>query len=198
MENMKKCRYCKSDIDKKAKICPNCRKNQTSSGVKVLIGFISFSIFCAIIVNTFGDISTTTNKEVKQAIIGETVEISGVEYIVDEFELEKELKAGGGFLKVTADGKYLLIKLTVTNNSQSAININSSNFKLRDENGATYAASILVSIDDYDMFNYETINPNGTEVGYMAYDISAEDLEYTLVIDGAKWMDSAGIEITLK
>lgn len=39
---MKKCKYCKSDIDSKAKFCPNCRKRQGTPGwlIFLLIIFI--------------------------------------------------------------------------------------------------------------------------------------------------------------
>ena len=33
---MKKCKYCKSEIDDKAKICPNCRKSQENIIIKTL------------------------------------------------------------------------------------------------------------------------------------------------------------------
>lgn len=43
---MKKCKYCISDIDEKAKICPNCRKKQTKSisGKTLLVLFIIFLV----------------------------------------------------------------------------------------------------------------------------------------------------------
>ncbi len=31
MGETKKCKYCQSEIDKKAKICPNCKKKQGGS-----------------------------------------------------------------------------------------------------------------------------------------------------------------------
>lgn len=41
MENeTKKCKYCQSDIPKKAKICPNCKKKQKSKGKIVLMAVI--------------------------------------------------------------------------------------------------------------------------------------------------------------
>ena len=42
---MKKCKYCKTEIDKDAKICPNCRKKQRSK-IWVVIGI--FIIFIGI------------------------------------------------------------------------------------------------------------------------------------------------------
>lgn len=49
---MKKCKYCKTEIDKDAKICPNCKKKQSSFSKKlgivlgifiVIIGIVAFS-----------------------------------------------------------------------------------------------------------------------------------------------------------
>lgn len=46
---MKKCKYCMSEIDDKAKICPHCGKNQKRSVIKTVIGSV-FLIFAALIV----------------------------------------------------------------------------------------------------------------------------------------------------
>jgi hypothetical protein len=36
----KKCKYCKTEIDKKAKICPNCKKKQSGKALPVIIAVI--------------------------------------------------------------------------------------------------------------------------------------------------------------
>lgn len=41
---MKQCKYCRTEIDKKAKVCPNCHKKQGS----IIVGI--FSTFCIIII----------------------------------------------------------------------------------------------------------------------------------------------------
>ena len=41
---MKKCKYCQSEIDKKAKICPNCKKKQSHIFRWILIGIIVIGI----------------------------------------------------------------------------------------------------------------------------------------------------------
>ena len=48
------------------------------------------------------------------------------------------------------------------------------------------------------MFAYETINPNATKTGYIAYDIANTDLHYTLTINGDGWFDYAGIEVPIQ
>lgn len=43
---MKQCKYCKSEIDKKAKICPTCRKKQNKipGWLKIILGLLLFII----------------------------------------------------------------------------------------------------------------------------------------------------------
>ena len=48
---MKKCKYCKTEIDKKAIICPNCKKKQNNP-IKIIVAiFIIIVGFCIIAVN---------------------------------------------------------------------------------------------------------------------------------------------------
>jgi len=49
---MKKCKYCKSDIDDKAKICPNCNKKQ-KGGCFTVLGTVCVIIFLIILVPSF-------------------------------------------------------------------------------------------------------------------------------------------------
>ena len=46
--NTKKCKYCKSDIDAKAKICPNCKKKQSSIVGKIVLLVILVIIIVAV------------------------------------------------------------------------------------------------------------------------------------------------------
>lgn len=48
---MKKCRYCKSEIDSKAKICPNCRKNQVGPVRRIVGAVILFIGICILVAN---------------------------------------------------------------------------------------------------------------------------------------------------
>lgn len=49
MEEKKKCKYCQSEIDKKAKICPNCKKKQKHTIRNVILGIIVFIIISALL-----------------------------------------------------------------------------------------------------------------------------------------------------
>lgn len=48
MKVTKKCKYCKTEIDKKAKICPNCNKKQNSSLKFIIIGIVILGILGAL------------------------------------------------------------------------------------------------------------------------------------------------------
>ena len=69
---MKKCKYCQSEIDSKAKICPNCQKKQKVNGLKVVLIIILLVIIISSIAaagsNTAseGDLSDTKSNETKE------------------------------------------------------------------------------------------------------------------------------------
>lgn len=64
---MKKCKYCQTEIDSKAKICPNCRKKQ---GIpKWLLVIIIFVVICTIV-----GISSSSESSDSESQTGETIE----------------------------------------------------------------------------------------------------------------------------
>lgn len=91
MAKTKKCKYCQSEIDKKATVCPVCKRTIKGHGCLVIV-FIVLIIFCATIYGTFS-INDAVQKEV-----------SGVsedsEYItLDEFN---EIQTGMTYEQVVA------------------------------------------------------------------------------------------------
>ncbi len=48
MAKMKKCRYCRSDIDKRATVCPHCQKKQSGSSGCAVVLLIIIAIFIGI------------------------------------------------------------------------------------------------------------------------------------------------------
>lgn len=68
---MKKCRYCKSEIDSSAKICPNCRKKQ---GIPTWIIVAIVIMILAIIAATSSDNSTNNGDTNSKNSNGQIVE----------------------------------------------------------------------------------------------------------------------------
>ncbi len=67
MGETKKCKHCQTEIDKKAKVCPNCRKKQGGNGKFIVIGIIAFFIIVGALGNNKDD-STNTDKATTQAL----------------------------------------------------------------------------------------------------------------------------------
>lgn len=63
MEENKKCKYCQSEIDKKAKICPNCRKKQNHTVRNIILGFIGFIFVCALILSNGDTAQVSTDND---------------------------------------------------------------------------------------------------------------------------------------
>lgn len=59
---MKKCKYCKSEIDEQAKICPNCRKKQKSSAGRIILGIIIAFLGIGVLANISGNNENQDNK----------------------------------------------------------------------------------------------------------------------------------------
>lgn len=55
---MKKCKYCRTEIDKKAKICPNCLNKQSSIGDAILCVIVAIGIFIGLFAFTVSNNDT--------------------------------------------------------------------------------------------------------------------------------------------
>ena len=110
MENQtKKCKHCQSDIPKKAKVCPNCRRKQGGALKWVIIAFLGIGFISSIgnsddETKTTEQVASNTNpvkvEEVKQEqpkaneanVQTEASEIAESETVVVPQETEEEYK----------------------------------------------------------------------------------------------------------
>lgn len=77
MNETKKCKYCQTDIPKKAKVCPNCKKNLKSHGC--LAGVTIF--LCVIVVCIFVAALSGSKDEISEELSEATAEL----ITLDEF-----------------------------------------------------------------------------------------------------------------
>lgn len=63
---MKQCKYCRSEIDSRAKICPNCRKPQGSSVVRIIVG-VFVGLFIIIILSAIASLDPKTSNYLKES-----------------------------------------------------------------------------------------------------------------------------------
>ena len=76
---MKKCKYCQSEIDEKAKVCPVCKKrlNSGAFAVRIIIGVFIIFIGLACIAGAFNEETETSNEnsqEQKYATLEKLIE----------------------------------------------------------------------------------------------------------------------------
>lgn len=62
MEETKKCKHCQSDIPKKAKVCPNCRKKQKHTGLGVFLIVVGVLVFLIALSGGSDDEKTQSEK----------------------------------------------------------------------------------------------------------------------------------------
>lgn len=154
MEQMKKCKYCQSEIDKKAKVCPNCRKKQKGKTLPIIIGVIVLFIIIGALnskddepksVNNGvqNDSDGTGNKESNDSTKGtdnketdtkEKVDEEKTSFAVGETASLKDVLvtlngitiSEGSQFNTPSDGKiFLLCEFTIENDSKKDIAVSS-------------------------------------------------------------------------
>lgn len=119
MDEKKKCKYCQSEIDKKAKICPNCRKNQSHVTRNIILGIIGFILFWSFMLSLSDTPTVSTNNDTNSTQNADSninIEESKVEGKGKIANYEVEIKEHR--ITYNYSGKsILLVKLAFTNNN---------------------------------------------------------------------------------
>jgi len=119
-----------------------------------------------------------TEEVVKAYGVGDVVVVGDVEYTLNSVELADTL--GNEYLSVTPQGKYLVVNLTVKNNGNEALMVDSSLFTLKDGEKTFEAdseASMYANQDESGNsigFFLEEMNPDISMDGTIAFDVSEE------------------------
>lgn len=110
--------------------------------------------------------------------VGDVVTVGDVEYTLNSVEVADSL--GNEYLSVTPQGKYLVVSLTIKNNGNEALLVDSSLFTLKDGEKTFEAdseASMYANQDDSGTnigFFLEEMNPDISMDGKIAFDVSEE------------------------
>ena len=148
---MKKCRYCKTEIDHKAKICPHCKKKQTNPLVK---GSIIFFIVLMVIVG----ISSGMDEDQIQQEQREKYSFVEEAKIIEEGNEYFKTKYITGAIKNTTDKKtsYIQIVFNLFDEDGNVIGSAMDNINHIDPDGVWRFKAIILE-DDFDTFKFESI-----------------------------------------
>lgn len=105
--------------------------------------------------------------------VGDVVVVGDVQYTVNSISTQKEI--GSEYLKETAKGTYIVINVSVTNNGNEELMIDSSLFNLingEKEYSADSTAGLYANQDV--SFFLENINPDLTLTGNVVFDVTDE------------------------
>ncbi len=108
---MKQCKHCRTDIDKKAKVCPQCGRSQSNKLVSLLIKIaIIFGIIIALIVACSKGVSDAIDEADKQKE-SLKVEENTVTASKDEYGFSYNIE---GYIKNESDKSFSYVQVTYT------------------------------------------------------------------------------------
>ena len=127
--------------------------------------------------------------------IGERIDVGDVSYVVEKVETSKT--AGGEYLNTTAKGIYLIVTISITNNSNEALTISDSFFTIinGEKNYSADSTATLYASDDQSLW-YDELNPDLTTSGVVVFDVSqnvVDSMDTQLQVQTGFWGTQIGI-----
>ncbi|MDO8147526.1 DUF4352 domain-containing protein [Isoptericola sp. b515] len=134
--------------------------------------------------------------DAKPAGIGDPVRDGKFEFTVTELERGVE-KIGNEYLNTEAQGKFVLVHMSVENIGDEAQYFDGSSQKLVDTEGRTHSADseAAIYLDDSNSFLNE-INPGNTVDGIVVFDMPKDAKPATLELHDSAF--SGGVEVSVK
>lgn len=111
--------------------------------------------------------------------IGDKVTVGDMEYVINDKKVKS--KVGPAIAPTEASGEFVIIDVTLKNNGNDAVTVDSSFFKLQ-QGEKTFEADSMASMSANqgndggieNSFFYEEVNPDSKITGKVAFDVSAK------------------------
>ena len=126
--------------------------------------------------------SDNESDDIEEVKIGEPAEIADVIFTVDGVEETDQISSGNEFIDdVTTSGKFVILDVTVENNKNDSITINSSFFTIYTDDGKEYDVNsdgeVMMAMGDaMDDFFLTKINPGLSKSGKIVFEVG-EDVD---------------------
>ena len=199
--SMKKCKECGKDVSSKAKVCPNCGKKLKMGFFKKMLIVFGVIIIIIIIAST-GNKETSpsasstnqlkTEQKSKESItakIGDEITVGHFVYRVNNIQYKKTI--GNEFASETADGVFLIINISIKNQSKETRTLDGSMFKLVDSDDIVFehsnkGSTALMMVDMETLFLKEC-QPKIQTSGYLVFEVPNRTDKYLLQLSGGFW-----------
>lgn len=185
----KKCKHCKTEIPKDAKVCPNCRKKQGGVLKWIIIIIVVLAILGAALggsnepkkvdtnkTSSSKETGSTSEKEEKKEgktafTVGETAEMNDVQVTMVSYEES----AGSEFNQPTEGNVFVLVNFEIANNSDSELAISSmASFEAyADDYALNYSIGALMEKTDNTQLD-GTVAPGKKMNGWVGYEVPAD------------------------
>lgn len=166
---MKKCKYCQTEIDKKAKVCPNCRKKQPGIGKWVVLGIIAIFVIVAIAGQNKADEKEKNRK--KDFTQSEIASYEDVEYSIVKVE---KTQGTNEFIKPKDGYEYVKITLKIENKSDKKISYNALDWQMVNADGQEDAWGTYTADDDITL-NSGELDAGGKIEGVLVWEQKIND-----------------------
>ena len=196
MENETKvCKHCQTEIPKKAKVCPNCRKKQGGILKWIVIVIVVIAIIGAIAgggddePKKVGDAQKGEqgNSEVKDTFtVGEIAELDDVRVTLTNYQ-----ESNGSEWNKPADGKvFMLVEFEIENNSDEEVAVSSMlSFEAYvDDYAASLSLGALVENDETQLDG--TVAPGKKMKGWIGYEVPTDWKKFEVQFIDSIWSDT--------
>ena len=147
---MKKCKHCQTEIDAKAKVCPNCRKKQ---GMPVWLIIIIAIVAIVVISSIAGGNEEKFETDYNQS---DVVTYNDVNYSIIKVE---KTKGSNEYCEPSEGKEYVKVTVRIENNSDETISYNGLDWQMINANGVEDAWGSYTCDDD------ETLSSGDLEKG---------------------------------
>jgi|SRR5690625_4233666 len=128
------------------------------------------------------DASEEDEIENKEFGVGEKVELDG--QVVEVTEVEKS--EGNEFDKPAEDNEYVIVHVSIENNSDEEISYNPFNFKMKNSNGQIEDQG-LITIDNDTSLSSGELAPDGNVSGTLSFEQPKDDDGLQLIFEPGFW-----------
>lgn len=204
MEKIKKCRYCCTEIDAKAKVCPNCGKKQKSKKVLVIAGIIAVIAIAGIAGGTsgknddkkIGDISSSSERnngseaDITYAGIGQYVEGENWKISLIDAKTYSSIPDDSGMYSDVPDSgkKYLVLFFEAENISGKDDFFNPLNVEAYTDGYSTSTELIINKPDGYETLSGDVAAGKKIK-GCLAWQVDENWNEFEMTYKSGIWSE---------